>query len=494
MFNQLKIRIMRIFTFVLFNLLFTFFVYAQRDTIVGWTFPSGTDSDKYANFGTSSNVGSKYIGAEDTTAYPATVTRTLSWTNGVVSNDYAATANYWNEGANAKLWSIKFTGTGYKDFRVSSKQRAGNNPVGPKYFKIQFKIGSSGVWTDVPNGNVALANDWTTGVVNEVELPDAADDPASSMYIRWIMTSNENLNGSPVDSLAISKIDDIFITAVPVTSSTISGDTIALWSFPTGVDTVDIYPNEGLATNATRYLSAEDTTEWPNTIIRELTFTNGVTDFAATAEDWQDGANAKLWAIKFKAPGYKDLKVSSKQRSGGTNPGPRDWKIQARIGTIDWIELTGGNITVANDWTTGVANQLELPDDFDNPGTQSIYVRWIMTSNNSVNGTTVDSLGVSKIDDVIITGTSVTGVEQVLYSNKLLVYPNPANDNLNIATDNEIRFIGIYNIAGSFVKQIQANATYCSFDVSDLEKGTYLVRISYAGSNDVEVSRFVKID
>ncbi len=59
----------------------------------------------------------------------------------------------------------------------------------------------------------------------------------------------------------------------------------------------DIYPNFGLEANSGYYISAEDTVAHPNTNKREVYLTNGVEDNAVTAEDWQDGANAKLWSI-----------------------------------------------------------------------------------------------------------------------------------------------------------------------------------------------------
>jgi hypothetical protein len=465
---------------------------SQRDTIAGWTFPTGTVDDKYANFGTSANFGTKYIGAEDTTAYPGTISRTLTWTEGLTIGDFAATSDFWSDGANAKLWSIKINGSGYKDFQVSSKQQSGNSPAGPKDFKLQFKVGSSGTWTDIPSGTVTLADNWTTGMVTNLELPDAADDPSSSIFIRWIMTSNINLTGGTVDSAAISKIDDVFITGVPVTAPVEPGDTIALWSFPTAVDTLDIYPDAGLSTNATKYISAEDTTAWPNTILRTLTFTDGASSYAGTADHWNDGANAKLWSIKIKATGYTDLKVSSKQYSDATNPGPKDWKIQARIGTDDWIDVPGGVITVANNWTMGVANLLELPSEFDNPGTQSFYIRWIMTSNLDINGNPVDSTGISKIDDVLVSGVTISGVEDILYSNRLLAYPNPATHVFNIASDREIESFSIYTLTGVMVYAGSPKSNAATINAADFANGLYLVKVTYAGTGLVETIKIQK--
>ncbi|MCF8296727.1 MAG: T9SS type A sorting domain-containing protein [Saprospiraceae bacterium] len=254
-------------------------------------------------------------------------------------------------------------------------------------------------------------------------------------------------------------------------------DTIAAWNFSTGIDTVDIYPNVGLSSNLGRYISAEDTTEWPNTVIRTITMTNGLStgDYAATAEGWDNGKDAKLWSIKFKAEDYTNLKISSKQRSGGSKPGPRDWKLQCRFSGDTWVDIPNGVVICANDWTTGVVNSLALPPEFNNPGSQSIYIRWIMTSDTSVTGTIVASDGTSKIDDVVITGTYAAGVEGIIYSSILNAYPNPAYDYINIESSEKVQSITIFTIEGKVVKQIEMPENFTKIDTEGLKPGIYMI-------------------
>ncbi|MBU0764686.1 MAG: T9SS type A sorting domain-containing protein [Bacteroidetes bacterium] len=474
--------------FIAFLLFLSVMLFAQQDTIVAWTFPTGVVStDIYADAGLADNVGVRYIAAEDSSGNELTITMT----NG--ATDYAATATGWQDGADNKFWSVKFKASGYKDLVVYSKQRSGGNYPGPADWKLQWRM-SGGTWADITGNPVTVADDWTTGVVDGYELPDTCDDPGStSIYIRWIMTTNNSSAGGTVDSAGIAKIDDIIIfgSTVVDTGTTGEGDTIAGWTFPTGVDTVDSYANLGLASNLTKYISAEDTTEWPNTVLRTLTFTNGASDFAATATGWDNGDGAKLWSIKFKAEGYSDLKVSSKQRSGGTNPGPRDFKIQARLSGGTWIDIPGGNITVGNDWTSGVATNLELPDDFDNPGTTNIFIRWIMTSNLDINGGTVDSTGISKIDDVIVTGISGSGIRETVYAGSLNIFPNPCSETLNIRSTNNIDFIGIFDISGSKVISENGNSLDFQMDVSALKQGMYFVSVKYCENPVPEVRKVI---
>jgi len=268
-------------------------------------------------------------------------------------------------------------------------------------------------------------------------------------------------------------------------------DTVAAWTFPTGVDSVDIYANAGLSVNLNKDISAEDT----SAVIRDVYMTNGsggTGDYAGTAVGWDNGKDAKLWSIKFKAEGYTDLKISSKQRSGGNNPGPRDWKLQCCFSGEDWADISGGTVTCANNWTIGVVEELPLPPEFDDPGSSSIYIRWIMTSDTSINGGLVDSLGVSKIDDVIITGISSADVEDIVYSSNLNIYPNPAQNNINIESVKQIESVVLYNMQGKKIKQIEKpDNNNLSIDVSNMAPGIYLIHATLSDQRLPYIRKFI---
>ncbi|PLX13579.1 MAG: hypothetical protein C0594_01090, partial [Marinilabiliales bacterium] len=225
--------------------------------------------------------------------------------------------------------------------------------------------------------------------------------------------------------------------------------------------------------------------------LRDVYFTNGASDYAATAVGWEDGKDAKLWSIKFKAEGYTDLKVSSKISSGGNSPGPRDWKMQIRYSGEDWIDIPGGTVTAANDWTTGVVEGLPFPAGFENPGSSSMYIRWIMTSDTSITNDLVLSDGISKIDDVVISGTSTAGVETVVYSSNLKVYPNPVDEYLTLDSKKNIVSATIIDINGRIIKTEDFNSNLGHFNLSDLQSGVYFVRVKLSDVNTPEVHKII---
>lgn len=61
---------------------------------------------------------------------------------------------------------------------------------------------------------------------------------------------------------------------------------------------------------------------------------------------------------------------------------------------------------------------------------------------------------------------------------KVAVFPNPANDILNITADNNIETVELVNLAGQSVLHQLVNGNNHSIDVSDLSEGVYMIRIN----------------
>ena len=176
------------------------FLSATFSNIVSWDFPNSPD-DAIADGGITAN------NAKTITVVGATGTITYVPLTGGTSSQ--ATLSGWDNGNNSKYWEIEFSTTGYYNTRFSSLQRSSN--TGPKNFKVQFKIGAVGTWTDFTSStSVTVANDFTTGQLTNISLPSACDNQ-SSVYLRWIMTSNLQVNSGNVASGGTSAIDNILV-------------------------------------------------------------------------------------------------------------------------------------------------------------------------------------------------------------------------------------------------------------------------------------------
>lgn len=179
-----------------------------QDTLAMWTFPGNVITDTIQNGPNSLNAGA---------VIRAVGTAAVSMKNGNGAGNYALQATGWDNGMDTKYWQLAFKTTGYNMITVSSKQTSGSANPGPKDFKLQYKVDVAGTWTDVTGAtSIVLANDWVTGVVNNVSLPVECEDQSVDVYLRWIMTSNNDIATvpAPVLSSGTSKIDDIIIKGV----------------------------------------------------------------------------------------------------------------------------------------------------------------------------------------------------------------------------------------------------------------------------------------
>lgn len=182
-----------------------------QDTLIGFNFLTNYQ----ANFGTDTNKMNSVSIENDGGVAPA-----LSLTQGVTGTpDQAATTTNWDNGSGSKYWMIKVYTKGYENLTLSSAQRAGNNPKGPKNFKAQYRIGVLGSWTDITGATaITLANDWS-GALNNISLPSECANLDSMLYVRWIMTSNLAIDNSNVQTTATAKIDDIYVKGSAVITS-----------------------------------------------------------------------------------------------------------------------------------------------------------------------------------------------------------------------------------------------------------------------------------
>ena len=253
--------------------------------------------------------------------------------------------------------------------------------------------------------------------------------------------------------------------------TTMQGQTlIAKWTFPTGTAT-DSLADGGLPENLNKTIRTEGGTS-------AIDFTkNGFTTKAAQATGWDNGAGTKCWVVSFSTVAYEQLKLSSKQQSGGNNPGPRDYKVQYRIGaTGNWEDVPNSTIITANDWTTGVLDTIALPVFCSSQ--QLVFLRWIMTTNTNSSGGTVAPNGIDKIDDIYITGDLFIGMNDLQVQANFTVTPNPSDGPVYISSADMISGIEVINLCGQIVYSNQAvNNTTAILHSGFAPKGSYLIRI-----------------
>ena len=201
----------KIFTLIVTVLVASTLIQAQV-LLVKWTFPTGTSSDSIADGGLTVNLDKAIHTEGGTSAIDFSK-------NGATTK--AAQATGWDNGSMLKCWVVELNTQGYENLKLSSKMQSGGNNPGPRDYMVQYRIGNTGDWTDVPGTTLLVTNDWNAGVLDSVALPSACNGQAS-LFLRWIMTSNTNSQGGEVTSSGINKIDDIYVTGKVVTTGVIN--------------------------------------------------------------------------------------------------------------------------------------------------------------------------------------------------------------------------------------------------------------------------------
>lgn len=278
------------------------------------------------------------------------------------------------------------------------------------------------------------------------------------------------------------KITNIFfLSLLMISVQAFAQDTLVGWTFPsTSADSLADFSAGTL--NTSRYLSCQyGTYGFPSYHSIAIDYTTngsgGSPDKCAKAIGWNDCVDSSYWMIKFKTTGYGNMKLYSKMQGGGSNPGPRDFKVQYKLpgSTFPWVDLAGGTIVCANDWTTGVIDGIDIPAECNNLSGQ-ISIRWLLTSNLDINGNSLLSSGICKFDDIIITAVAQSGVERNDFGTFASIYPNPNHGSFTIDNIRDVKQIIIYDITSKCVYDREI-----TFDnkvsFSNFNKGLYFVQL-----------------
>lgn len=258
----------------------------------------------------------------------------------------------------------------------------------------------------------------------------------------------------------------LLMMLLPVIQLALAQDTIVKWTFPNNKlsDTVQNGTNPLNLTSTLRIEGAGP-----------ISMKNGASDYAAQATNWDNGMNSKYWYISFLTTGYGQVQISSKQSAGGTNGGPVDFMMQYKIGSVGtWTDLTTDTIKLANNWTSGIISNLDLPVDCQDQS-DLVYIRWIMASNKDVSLPAITAAGVSKIDDIIVTGMPNTSIYDNQEVKSLRSFPNPSSSSFSISSGKKTSLIEIYNSNGQLVYKIIPDNEWLTIDAS-LPAGLYFVK------------------
>ncbi len=96
-----------------------------------------------------------------------------------------------------------------------------------------------------------------------------------------------------------------------------------------------------------------------------------------------------------------------------------------------------------------------------------------------------------RIPFVVTVQNCTSAVHDINVVNKINIYPNPTTDMFNVANNEIVESVVVYNIVGKEVKSFGKNVNG-NYDVSNLSNGMYLVRMFDVDGDMIKVSRLSK--
>ncbi|AUS05501.1 T9SS type A sorting domain-containing protein [Pseudotamlana carrageenivorans] len=148
-----------------------------------------------------------------------------------------------------------------------------------------------------------------------------------------------------------------------------------------------------------------------------------------------------------------------------------------------WVGSVNNIMANSTDWQTLTLDASTL-DSFDTDGASYTLVYQFREGNTALNGAIY-------IDEITFhENPSLSLNNQVKDANTISLYPNPAENILNIKSTGaeSISKVDIYNLIGQQVYSVKGGA---AFSVSQLNKGIYMAKV-YTDNKQVVVKRFVK--
>jgi hypothetical protein len=265
-------------------------------------------------------------------------------------------------------------------------------------------------------------------------------------------------------------------------------DTLVGWTFPDGSKNAIANIGNELNLNG-MFIEAAKIDELP---FSSMYFSgNGYSSKSAASISWDSAKDLKCWKFSCDATGYMILHIFARVSSDSANPGPRDFKIQYRMGCCSpiWKDVPWtAPFKVSTDWTTGWVNNVAIPNDADSMA--GFQVRFVCTSDTATDGSILKPSSKSMIDEVYVTGTKMTSINNMNAATGIHIYPNPASDIIHISSGKNILEYRLCDLSGKSVMTGKINQTSFSINSSDLVPGLYFIDL-YQKDNYHSVHRVI---
>ncbi|WP_161487977.1 Ig-like domain-containing protein [Paenibacillus glacialis] len=421
------------------------------------------------------------------------------WNNDIKAIRYQG---WQQETGKDKYWLTAVPTKNYNNITISSAQQ-GKGTTGPRDFRVQISVDKQN-WTNITGEGTELPdlvlNADVATQLNNVLLPDAANDQ-DLLYIRWVVNSNVSTSGLTIGEHGSSQL--ISITVLGELTGTEAPSEVTPPNPPTDPEGSEV-PGEVVLekTKLAEWIFANAGTNgaFPatdGTFKTTSTFRNiggyyedyDSSQKAISYQGWNSGNGTKYWQATVSTKGYDNITLSSQQNSSGT--GPRDFKVQISTNNTTWTDVPNTTLKMVVSSFSCASNTcklVEVPLPTNANDQDLLYIRWIVRSNTNTNGSSgIGSTGSSRIKEVRVSGSAITGGPEVLSKAPTAGATNVAvaapvsvtfNKPVTISSGSSVTIVDNSNVAlGPVTSEIINNDTLNIQHPAFVEGKTYTVKV-----------------
>ncbi|HSD13671.1 MAG TPA: T9SS type A sorting domain-containing protein [Flavobacterium sp.] len=365
--------------------------------------------------------------------------------------------------------------------------------------------GTLWVWGSNNNGQLGLGD--TTNRLSPIQLGTDTN---------WLSTTV----GSSAHSLAIKTDGTLWSWGYGASGQLGLGGIYSV-STPTQVGTATNWKSISTGSNHSLAIKTDNTLwVWGRNASRELgiTATENQTAPVVRGNTWLSASASDLFSLAVRSDGT--LWAWGTNGFGQLGIGNNSSPFQpTRVGTdTDWTKVVTGTyhtIAIKNNgtlWAWGYNNYGQLglgtiDGDHFSPAQIGTATDWLDIEAGSYFGVARKSSGeisawgkndlgqlglgnTTNNSNLTVVNCPTTLSSASFNAQNLKVYPNPVKDILTVSNDGEITSAAIYNLLGQEVLAKAINANEDTIDVSSLQSGTYLIKVT--SDNAVKTLKFIK--
>jgi hypothetical protein len=313
------------------------------------------------------------------------------------------------------------------------------------------------------------ANGYDYYVSTSNVAPTATTTPTGSVAAGITTTDLNGLTDSSIYYVWVRSVCSSTDSSVWSIATSFTTPCLPLSSFP-WTENFDSMPSIGAAIVPTCWTNITGTKAWTSSNAASTTFNapNSAPNYMSIA--WSNTVASSLWTPGFNLNAGQSYDFSFYYNTNGT--------------TSSYIGFTGNVLVNTSASATGAT---DLGPFITSTQGTSAYTLYTVSYTPTTSGTYYFALNVSAtsapwylgVDDFKLDLTPLSN--NSFTSNSFSFYPNPVKDVLNISFDKTITKVNIYNIVGQEVAVKSINDSQSQIDMSNLSRGTYVVKISSEG-------------